>query len=608
MKNIFFTISAILSIAFFNASANPSIGENKKNITRNNVFESKQIYSKAITTKLQDPLPAINFDENNIVTKFAVIADIHIQEENGTPSQKLAAVLEQINTKANGNLDVLLVAGDLTDYGLPEQVTELKRVFDNSKVDLNKTRFVFAIGNHEYYNHQLKEDEWIGGYLFENVFGEQSYTGATDDEIKAANYHAVVNGYDYIAVNCVQYDGGVKYADSDIEWLKNNLAKAAAEHPGQPIFVASHPNITGTNFGGNEGDYWAGSDLYDVFKNYPQVIFFCGHLHFPENDERSIWQGDFTAIGLGSTYYCSNHPTDDDNGNSFIDLSGGYESSDALKTSQGLFVEIDKNNNIRITRMDFANNEQIKTPWLIPAPSEDKSNLLYYTPAQIGKTFGKTAPVFPSGASVVEVIKSVRQNYKYQFKFTQAVDNDLVYSYQVSFIDKESGNTIKTISVLSDFYLYANPNEISSTLTKTFLKADSLLAPFSLTYKKDYFIKVVAIDCFGLKSEPIYSGVITDVREKNEQGAVPFGLRLLQNYPNPFNPSTIINYQLLESGYVTLKVYDVLGREAKTLVNENQNAGEHTVLLDASNLSSGVYCYKLETAGYSCVKKFVKLK
>jgi hypothetical protein len=448
--------------------------------------------------------------ENNVVLRFAAISDTHIQGTDGLPSQKLALALVQLNTKANGNLDALLITGDLTDYGLPSQVTELKRVMDNNKINLDKTKFIITLGNHEYYNSQLKGAQWNGGYLFKDVFGNEVYKGATDEEIKAGDYHTVVKGYDFIVVNCAQYDGGVKYSSSDIAWLKIQLAQAAVNDPGKPIFVASHPNIAGTNIGSNEGSYWAGTDLYSVLKDYPQVIYFCGHLHFPENDERSIWQGDFTTIGIGSTYYCSNHPTDDDNGNTFIDIVSGYETVDAKKTSQGLYVEVDKNNNVKITKMDFANKEEIKSPWTIPAPNVDKSNLVYYMPKQEAMTEGNTPPVFPSGALVEEIAKIDRGHGEYQLKYTQAKDNDMVYSYQISFIDKATGTKIKTISTLSDFYLHANPNEMASSLIKTISNADSILAPFRLNYSKDYYIKVVAINCFGLKSRSLCSNVITN--------------------------------------------------------------------------------------------------
>jgi len=83
---------------------------------------------------------------------------------------------------------------------------------------------------------------------------------------------------------------------------------------------------------------------------------------------------------------------------------------------------------------------------------------------------------------------------------------------------------------------------------------------------------------------------------------------LYQNYPNPFNPSTLIGYQLPASVFVTLKVFDVLGNEVETLAHERQNAGNHSVQFNASNLPSGVCFYKLQAGNYSTTKKLLLLK
>lgn len=76
---------------------------------------------------------------------------------------------------------------------------------------------------------------------------------------------------------------------------------------------------------------------------------------------------------------------------------------------------------------------------------------------------------------------------------------------------------------------------------------------------------------------------------KTNDHGVPKEFALFQNYPNPSNPSTIISYALPLKSNVTMKVYDALGREVRTLVNENQNAGNHTVIFNVSDLPSGVY-------------------
>jgi len=91
---------------------------------------------------------------------------------------------------------------------------------------------------------------------------------------------------------------------------------------------------------------------------------------------------------------------------------------------------------------------------------------------------------------------------------------------------------------------------------------------------------------------------------------IPTEYALYQNYPNPFNPSTVISYQLPNAGNVSLKVFDVLGREVATLVNEVQQAGEYNVQLSAENyhLSSGVYIYRINAGKFSEEKKLLLLK
>jgi hypothetical protein len=89
---------------------------------------------------------------------------------------------------------------------------------------------------------------------------------------------------------------------------------------------------------------------------------------------------------------------------------------------------------------------------------------------------------------------------------------------------------------------------------------------------------------------------------------MPSTYLLQQNYPNPFNPSTTISFSIPTSEFVTLKVYDVLGREIATLVNENLSAGSYSYNFDASNLTSGVYFYKLQAGKYSETKKMLLSK
>lgn len=101
-------------------------------------------------------------------------------------------------------------------------------------------------------------------------------------------------------------------------------------------------------------------------------------------------------------------------------------------------------------------------------------------------------------------------------------------------------------------------------------------------------------------------GVLTG---KNEISAnISDSYRLDQNYPNPFNPTTKIKFSLPKSGFVKLEVFDIVGREVSTLLNEIKNAGEHTITFNGSLLFSGVYFYQFESNGFTEVKRMMLVK
>lgn len=105
-------------------------------------------------------------------------------------------------------------------------------------------------------------------------------------------------------------------------------------------------------------------------------------------------------------------------------------------------------------------------------------------------------------------------------------------------------------------------------------------------------------------SDPIAVSGVASVKSSPDA----FSYFLASNYPNPFNPSTTINYEVPSSMFVTLKVYDVLGREVETLVNEVKSAGKYSVTFDGSKLSSGVYFYRMNAGSYTSTKKAILMK
>lgn len=136
---------------------------------------------------------------------------------------------------------------------------------------------------------------------------------------------------------------------------------------------------------------------------------------------------------------------------------------------------------------------------------------------------------------------------------------------------------------------WTSTNVSPTTARERFLRNDDAV---SGTY--DWF-KVMKYSVRCIKN------TATDIDDKNN--LVPVDYKLGQNYPNPFNPSTVIPYALSESGFVTIEVYDILGRKMSSLVNEVKPAGNHHVSFDASNLSSGLYLYRISVNGFFSSRK-----
>jgi len=95
---------------------------------------------------------------------------------------------------------------------------------------------------------------------------------------------------------------------------------------------------------------------------------------------------------------------------------------------------------------------------------------------------------------------------------------------------------------------------------------------------------------------------------KSDPASLPGVYSLDQNHPNPFNPVTTISFALPEPAYVTLSIYNILGEKMATVVDGNLDAGYHTAEWNGSNVASGIYLYRIETANFVDTKKMVLLK
>jgi len=132
-----------------------------------------------------------------------------------------------------------------------------------------------------------------------------------------------------------------------------------------------------------------------------------------------------------------------------------------------------------------------------------------------------------------------------------------------------------------------------------FVSADGLYLFFNSDRHQQYDRNPYWVD-----AQVIYN-LITDIEDEDSN---PVDYYLSQNYPNPFNPTTKITYGVPQSSFIELKVYDSIGNEIVTLVNEQKSAGAYEVEFDAGNLTSGVYLYRMQAGNFNDTKKFLLLK
>ena len=125
-------------------------------------------------------------------------------------------------------------------------------------------------------------------------------------------------------------------------------------------------------------------------------------------------------------------------------------------------------------------------------------------------------------------------------------------------------------------------------------------------------IYTITITGKGSNGTPIHNRIctltVTPVGLSNNNNQVPESFSLYQNYPNPFNPTTNIRFDVPKSGAVKLSVYDITGKLITTLVNGNYDAGKYSIQFDGGNVSSGIYFYKIESAGFTDVKRMMLIK
>jgi len=222
-----------------------------------------------------------------------------------------------------------------------------------------------------------------------------------------------------------------------------------------------------------------------------------------------------------------------------------------------------------------------------------------------GNTWFKIPPIIP-GVSMFAV-KFVNQNVGYVIggdKIAKTTDSGNSWTIKYS----AGGSQLNDITTYGDSVIWVVGQD---KILKTTDAGESWhLQTFSPYHYLTTTFCINTMVCFavgdhGTLYKATNGGSVTSI-EKPEKEISNYSIQ--QNYPNPFNPSTIIDYQIPKSGLVTLKVYDILGREIATLVNEEKPAGNYKIIFNGTNLTSGIYFYKIQAGNFSSIKKMILIR
>jgi len=422
-----------------------------------------------------------SFDENSIVLSLGVISDTHIGNGYGSEN-KFREVLSQLKEAADGQLAGVLVVGDLINTATSAQMLTFKEIYE-TVLDPAEVPLVYTIGNHDMNPQYRWTEETVSQHaVFHNILGEEYFKTDLDPAMRDSLEcrHCVIGKYHILCLT-PDHSSPVTYAPAALEWLEARLKEITEKDPDRYVLLLTHPMIYGTCYGSvlqdtytRMGDYWSTKELIPILSRYPQVITFGGHLHFPLNDPRSIWQGSFTAVGTASTSYMAI-----DNGN-YEDMATVTVMKGAGNFSQGLLLQFDRKGNARLTRMDFYNKAVIGEPWELGAPRADGSHLGKYNH---GTLRARNTPPTLSSAQFEDG----------KLCFAAGKDDEFVHHYLITVT--RNGEVLVQKKILADFYKVPQPSMMKS----------SYEVPLGLGNLDagDYSFRIVAVDSWDAASEPL---------------------------------------------------------------------------------------------------------
>ena len=397
------------------------------------------------------------------VLRFAAASDTHIRDEGDFTAERIEKMLQDAyrfaaEDSSYKTLDALLLAGDVTNDGTKTEFEKLGKTLHASLKEETKL-LAIAAKNHDGYHLSRKEVR-------------SSIAAITGND---ADFHVVINGYHFIGISVSSHKLS-HYDKEQKAWLKEQLDTATAEDANKPVFVIQHEHPKNTVYGSSGFERWYTSAFNDIFEQYPQVVDFSGHSHYPLNHPNSVWQGAYTAIGTGavkSTDY------------TVEDMRDIASSPDNRNCSGYWIVEVDAANRLRLRGIDLLAGK-VLCEYILDNPANKENRA--FSPENKAKA--STAPVF--SADTVMDVNAAKGRCTVSLTKADSTDGMPVVLYR-AFATNEKGKVIAETWTQPEYFLADAPEKVELTL-----KGLS---------KGTYTISVVAETAYGVQSEALQKEV-----------------------------------------------------------------------------------------------------
>ena len=552
-----------------------SIDEKMKKLVVN---RNLLLYAKQNYYVLNHPL---SFDQNNILTKMIVMSDNHIDTndctnyEDGSPQDRFEHGLEYASKLG---VDTVVLAGDMTDWARFDTTSDLqtaKYQLNHFVESLNKS---LADGINLFYcygNHDSSTSSDNRSALFLEMVPEKYFDCDInkDDPMWLEGFrHAKIDGFDFINIEFDYTSENQAFSNAALDWMENKLEEITSDpnYDNKPIFVVQHCPFSNTAYGSSSRNETPSKlRLYQIYKKYPQIVMFAGHSHYPLNYQTYLYQSDFTTIVTAATGYLDMDGRDFLTEGGYLLSGGAYLVPYKHTTAQAVMVEVDKDYNMRITRLDVNKEKQILNQDIVAAPDlDEKTNLNYYTDA---RTYRYDAPEFKENTTLfVDAIN----DHTMRVSFDTVRSESIVQYYEITFTDNEGTHLFNTYS-----HNWMYPQESDMPLTKT-VDIDSYCA------SKPYTVSVVAIDSYGNRSKPL-TKVVVDTPEQDQENAQRV-MDLIDSIGEITADSKPIIYSIKEE-------YDALSYDAKKYVTNYQDLKAALDEVDELYIGFEQYYYGVKT-------------